>query len=60
MAGVGTDPHDNAAIVERVLRGDVEAFGALVTRHRTAYGRYAVGLCENADLPALSRCAFRE
>jgi RNA polymerase sigma-70 factor (ECF subfamily) len=52
MAGVRTDAGDDAAIVERVLGGDAEAFGVLVTRYRTAYGRYAVGLCGDADLAA--------
>lgn len=50
MAGAGTG--EDGAIVERVLRGDTEAFGVLVTRYRTAYGRYAVGLCGDADLAA--------
>jgi RNA polymerase sigma-70 factor (ECF subfamily) len=52
MAGARTDARDDAAIVERVLRGDAEAFGVLVTRYRTAYERCAVGLCGDADLAA--------
>jgi len=57
MAGVRTDAGDaaaidDAAIVERVLRGDAEAFGVLVTRYRTAYGRFAVSLCGDVDLAA--------
>jgi RNA polymerase sigma-70 factor (ECF subfamily) len=52
MPGVPTDAHDDAAIVKRVLDGDVEAFGVLVARYRTAFGRHAVGLCGDTDLAA--------
>jgi RNA polymerase sigma-70 factor, ECF subfamily len=52
MAETRTDAHNDAAIVERVLHGDVEAFGVLVTKYRMALGRHAVGLCGDADLAA--------
>ncbi|MDH5197160.1 MAG: RNA polymerase sigma factor [Gemmatimonadota bacterium] len=49
MAG-GRTEHDDAAVVQRVLQGEVEAFGMLVTRYRTMFGRFAVAQCGDADL----------
>lgn len=45
-------PEDDGAIVQRVLHGDVEAFGVLVRRYREAFGRYAVAFCGDADVAA--------
>lgn len=45
-------PGDDAAIVRRVLRGEPEAFGVLVTRYREAFGSFAVASCGDADLAA--------
>lgn len=52
MAEHRTDEPDDAVIVRRVLHGDVEAFGVLVDRYRTAFGRVAVGLCGDPDIAA--------
>jgi RNA polymerase sigma-70 factor (ECF subfamily) len=51
MAG-GRTADDDAAVVQRVLQGDVEAFGVLVHRYRTMFGQYAVTQCCDADLAA--------
>jgi RNA polymerase sigma-70 factor (ECF subfamily) len=51
MAG-GRTTEDDGTIVRRVLRGDTEAFGVLVSRYREAFGRYAVATCGDADLAA--------
>jgi len=48
----GRSPDDDGTIVQRVLHGDVEAFGVLVRRYREAFGRYAVAFCGDADLAA--------
>jgi len=45
-------PEGDGAIVQRVLHGDVEAFGVLVRRYREAFGRYAVAFCGDADVAA--------
>ena len=45
-------PDNDGAIVQRVLHGDVEAFGVLVRRYRGAFGRYAVAFCGDADVAA--------
>ena len=39
----------DAVIVERVLRGNVEAFGALVERYRDRYARYALHMLGNRE-----------
>src|SRR5262245_10277657 len=38
--------------VRRVLTGDVEAFGVLVERYRTEFGRIAEGMLGDADAAA--------
>lgn len=52
MRGDRPDEYEEAAAVQRVLDGEVEAFGMLVQRYRAAYGRFAVGLCGDPDLAA--------
>jgi RNA polymerase sigma-70 factor (ECF subfamily) len=52
MAGARTAEPDDAAVVQRVLDGDVEAFAVLVNRYRSAFGRYAVAFCGDADVAA--------
>lgn len=52
MAGGHATESDDAAVVQRVLRGDAEAFGVLVNRYRTAFGRYAVAFCGDGDVAA--------
>ncbi|HET9798443.1 MAG TPA: sigma-70 family RNA polymerase sigma factor [Gemmatimonadaceae bacterium] len=52
---------DDAAVVEAVLRGDVDAFGVLVDRYAPGYMRYAVqvlGTREDAD-EVLSTALYR-
>ncbi len=44
--------HGDAAIVERVLGGEVDQYAVLVERYRAEFGRYAVSLCGDADLAA--------
>lgn len=39
----------DAVIVERVLRGNVEAFGGLVERYRDRYARYALHMLGNRE-----------
>jgi RNA polymerase sigma-70 factor (ECF subfamily) len=39
-------------VVARVLAGETEAFGLLVTRYRAAFGRYASAVCGDPDLAA--------
>lgn len=39
----------DAVIVERVLRGDVEAFAVLVARYRDRYARYALHMLGNRE-----------
>jgi RNA polymerase sigma-70 factor (ECF subfamily) len=39
-------------VVARVLAGEHEAYGCLVTRYREALGRYATAVCGDADLAA--------
>lgn len=43
------DPQCDAAIVRRVLGGDVEAFGVLVDRYYDHYARFAVHLVGNRE-----------
>ena len=45
------EPGD-AEVVGRVLGGDVDAFGILVTRYRVQFGRYAVAMTGDADTAA--------
>jgi len=52
MAGGSATQLDDAGVVRRVLGGDAEAFGVLVNRYRSAFGRYAVGFCGDPDLAA--------
>jgi len=52
MAAGAAPAVSDADVVERVLEGDVEAYGVLVERYRAAFGRFAVGLCGDADLAA--------
>jgi RNA polymerase sigma-70 factor (ECF subfamily) len=51
MAVSGGEVRDGD-IVAQVLQGDVEAFGALVARYRSAFGRYAAAVCGDPDLAA--------
>src|SRR5215212_4661069 len=39
----------DAALVTRVLHGDVNAYGALVSRYRDRYARYAVHMLGNRE-----------
>src|SRR5712672_3288753 len=39
----------DAALVTRVLHGDVNAYGALVSRYRDKYARYAVHMLGNRE-----------
>jgi len=43
------DGSSDAAIVARVVRGDVEAFGQLVARYRDRYFRYAMHMLGNRE-----------
>jgi len=43
------DRSTDAAIVSRVLRGDVDAYGELVTRYRERYARYAFHMLGNRE-----------
>ena len=43
------DRSSDAAIVTRVLRGDVEAYGELVMRYRERYARYAFHMLGNRE-----------
>src|SRR5437764_2529718 len=43
------DRSSDAQIVARVLRGDVEAYGALVERYRDRYARYALHMLGNRE-----------
>ncbi len=45
------NPSDGA-LVRKVLDGDTDAYGVLVTRYRTEFARYATGLCGDADSAA--------
>ena len=40
---------NDGEIVRRVLAGDVEAFGTLVERYRTEFGRIAAGMLRDRD-----------
>jgi RNA polymerase sigma-70 factor (ECF subfamily) len=42
----------DGVLVQRVLAGEVEAYGGLVERYRKEFGRYAVALCGDEDLAA--------
>ena len=44
----GMDSSD-AALVARVLHGEVNAYGALVSRYRDKYARYAVHMLGNRE-----------
>lgn len=43
------DGSSDAAIIARVLHGDVEAFGLLVARYRDRYARYAMHMLGNRE-----------
>jgi RNA polymerase sigma-70 factor (ECF subfamily) len=43
------DASSDAAIIARVLQGDVEAYGRLVTRYRDRYARYAMHMLGNRE-----------
>ena len=43
------DRSTDAAIVARVLKGDVEAYGELVARYRDRYARYAQHMLGNRE-----------
>lgn len=43
------DSSSDAVIVARVLRGDVEAYGELVSRYRDRYARYALHMLGNRE-----------
>ena len=43
------DGSSDAAVVARVVRGDVEAFGELVARYRDRYFRYAMHMLGNRE-----------
>ena len=45
-------PESDAEAVGRVLAGETEAFGYLVTRYRAAFARYATAVCGDPDLAA--------
>lgn len=42
-------PDDDASVVRRVLDGDTEAFGLLVERYRTEFGRLAEAMIGDPD-----------
>lgn len=52
MAVDGARAASDAEIVERVLEGEVDAYGALVARYRLAFGRFATAVCGDPDLAA--------
>jgi len=43
------DGSSDAAVIARVLHGDVEAFGLLVARYRDRYARYAMHMLGNRE-----------
>lgn len=47
-----TDRLPDGTIVQRVLAGEAELFGVLVTRYRAEFGRYAVGLVGDTETAA--------
>jgi RNA polymerase sigma-70 factor, ECF subfamily len=49
MSGLEGMESDDAALVTRVLHGDVNAYGALVSRYRDRYARYAVHMLGNRE-----------
>jgi len=49
MAG---EPESDAAVVARVLAGEIQVFGILVARYRPAFARYATAMCGDPDLAA--------
>src|SRR5471032_3239202 len=49
MEGLGGMESSDAELVTRVLHGDVNSYGALVSRYRDRYARYAVHMLGNRE-----------
>ena len=49
MQGPDGMESSDAALVDRVLHGEVNAYGALVSRYRDKYARYAVHMLGNRE-----------